>query len=108
MVGRVLAAIASRLEREAGTDAFRWNDLGYIRVQEALHLGQPARYEDAVKCFQHALSLDPRLVNAAGSLVHTLRQMGRTEEAEQLRQAMRLRFPDHPFFRSQSPGEGSR
>ncbi|MBN2492332.1 MAG: glycosyltransferase family 39 protein [Planctomycetes bacterium] len=99
MLGRVLDAIAARLEAEAGADAQAWNNLGWVRYRQAVHFAEAARYEAAAASFRRALELDPGLVNAAGSLVDTLRQLGRADEAEALRTEMRARFPRHPFFR---------
>jgi len=99
LLGRVLASIAGKLGATAGNSGQAWNDLGFIHDQAARFLGDRRRFEDALKCFQRALKLDPLLVNAAGGWVVALRNLGRSEEAEARRVEFRQRFPRHPFFK---------
>ena len=99
LLERVLASIAGKLQATAGSSSQAWNDLGFIHDQAARLLGDRRRFEEALKCFQRALELDPHLVNAAGGWVVALRNLGRTEEAEARRVEFRQRFPRHPFFK---------
>ncbi|MBN2491366.1 MAG: hypothetical protein JXQ29_11015, partial [Planctomycetes bacterium] len=81
-----------------GQDAEAWNNLGYFHARTFEILRDPKRLEEAMAHLERALELDPVRPGPILNKIHVLHLMGRPQEAESLRAAMRERFPGDSRF----------